>query len=179
MISIGFTGHRPNKIGGYDRNNPTREKIKNTVSLIINALADKNPKSALRFYCGGAIGFDTDAFDVAYHMKLTTEIPIEIVLAIPFKDQPIKWNKYDVEHYEDMIERADTCVYVDEEKRYMIDSVPVGRYNPIKMQKRNEYMVDHSNVIIACWDGTPGGTGNCVKYARAQNKTIWLIEPNI
>ncbi|PAD70641.1 hypothetical protein CHH83_02225 [Bacillus sp. 7586-K] len=45
------------------------------------------------------------------------------------------------------------------------------------MQKRNEWMVDNSDYVIAVWDGTKGGTGNCVKYAQKQNKYITTIKP--
>ncbi|MNP85294.1 hypothetical protein D3C76_1849670 [compost metagenome] len=45
------------------------------------------------------------------------------------------------------------------------------------MQKRNEWMVDNSKFIISVWDGTKGGTGNCVKYAENKNKHISNINP--
>jgi hypothetical protein len=33
-------------------------------------------------------------------------------------------------------------------------------------------MVDHADMVIALWDGTSGGTANCVNYAKAQHKQI-------
>lgn len=41
-----------------------------------------------------------------------------------------------------------------------------GRYAPEKMQRRNEWMVDHCTEVVALWDGTPGGTANCLRYAN-------------
>ena len=38
-------------------------------------------------------------------------------------------------------------------------------------------MVDHSDCVIAVWDGSRGGTGNCVEYARKQEKHILYITP--
>ena len=32
--------------------------------------------------------------------------------------------------------------------------------------KKNEYMVDNSDYVIAVWNGKPSGTGNTVTYAR-------------
>jgi len=52
-----------------------------------------------------------------------------------------------------------------------------GAYSPHKMQLRNQYMVDRCDVLIAVWDGTPGGTGNCVGYAKKQGKEIFRITP--
>jgi hypothetical protein len=34
------------------------------------------------------------------------------------------------------------------------------------MQIRNEWMVDHCTHVAALWDGSPGGTGNCIRYVR-------------
>ena len=45
------------------------------------------------------------------------------------------------------------------------------------MQKRNEYMVDLADRVIAVWDGSKGGTANCVKYAEKVGKEIIRIEP--
>lgn len=39
-----------------------------------------------------------------------------------------------------------------------------GLYAGFKMQIRNEWMVDRSQRICALWDGSPGGTGNCLAY---------------
>ena len=46
------------------------------------------------------------------------------------------------------------------------------------MDKRNRYMVDHTDFIIAVWDGRPSGTGKIVTYARGRNgKLINVIDP--
>ena len=45
------------------------------------------------------------------------------------------------------------------------------------MQKRNEYMVNNSDYVIAVWDGKPSGTGNTVRYAESKGKTIITIKP--
>ena len=33
-------------------------------------------------------------------------------------------------------------------------------------------MVDNCTHVLAMWDGSEGGTANCVKYAQAVNKPI-------
>ena len=45
------------------------------------------------------------------------------------------------------------------------------------MQKRNEYMVNESDKVIAVCDGSKSGTYNCIKYAENQNKEIIVINP--
>ena len=42
----------------------------------------------------------------------------------------------------------------------------------------NEWMIDNSAVVISVWDGTSGGTANCVKYAKKQKTKIWRITPD-
>ena len=50
-------------------------------------------------------------------------------------------------------------------------------YKPWLMQKRNEYMVNLSDKIIAVWNGSKSGTQNCIKYATKLGKEIIRIEP--
>ncbi len=45
------------------------------------------------------------------------------------------------------------------------------------MQVRNEYMVDRADLVLALWNGTPGGTGNCVRYARTRGVPVFVIDP--
>ena len=53
-----------------------------------------------------------------------------------------------------------------------------SHYSPDCMDKRNRYMVDHADFIIAVWDGRPSGTGKTVTYARDRNgKSIIVIDP--
>ncbi len=45
------------------------------------------------------------------------------------------------------------------------------------MLKRNRYMVDNSDIVIAVWDGRSGsGTGATVNYAKKQGKKVIIIE---
>lgn len=45
------------------------------------------------------------------------------------------------------------------------------------MQKRNEYMVNNSDYIIAVWNGKPNSTGKTVKYAQSKGTKIIRIDP--
>ncbi|GMX64545.1 hypothetical protein Elgi_38140 [Paenibacillus elgii] len=76
-----------------------------------------------------------------------------------------------------MLQIADEVVYVDELPNYQVDRVSIGEYHIAKMQKRNEHMVDESRIMVACWDGSKGGTGNCVNYITKSSKTLYHINP--
>lgn len=59
----------------------------------------------------------------------------------------------------------------------IIKLVSDEEYKPWLMQKRNEYMVNLSDKIIAVWNGSKSGTQNCIKYATKLGKEIIRIEP--
>lgn len=71
-----------------------------------------------------------------------------------------------IELYNYILSRADYIKYVSE-----------NNYTQNCMQKRNEAMVDSCNIVLAVWDGSSGGTCNCVNYARKRNKNIYIINP--
>lgn len=55
--------------------------------------------------------------------------------------------------------------------------VVADHYEADVMQKRNEYMVDHSDIVLAVWNGKKSGTKNCIKYAEKMGKKVEYIEP--
>ena len=48
------------------------------------------------------------------------------------------------------------------------------QYSPFCMQKRNQYMIDKSDCVLAFWnqDILQGGTVNTIRYAKSKNKHI-------
>ena len=183
MITVCFTGHRPNKLGGYDWNNNQNAIIRNRIRSAILKLIDSNPdEKEFRFISGMAIGVDQFAMHEVLEIKNGMPDSINIITecAIPFKNQASKWfSKDDTNRYEYQLSVADRLIYVDTLDKYKIKGYNEDTYHPAKLQKRNEYMVDSSEVIIAVWDGTAGGTKNCVDYAKKNGKEIIFISPNI
>lgn len=175
VFTVSFTGHRPDKLGtGYSITGERVQAYSDMLRAEIVKLIEQ--RGAKRFISGGALGIDQIAFWTVH--KLQQEgYDVENVLAVPFKLQYSNWhNKELVTWYHAMVKRADEVVYVDTIDKYATNA-PVDIYTPLKMQKRNEYMVDYSHVVIACWDGTSGGTGNCVRYVREQNKELIQVMP--
>lgn len=72
--------------------------------------------------------------------------------------------------YNNILNKADEVIIVS-----------YGNYAAWKMQKRNEHMIDrlsnNNDFLIAVWDGSSGGTANCIKYAKNMNKNIIHIDP--
>ena len=48
-------------------------------------------------------------------------------------------------------------------------------YSPACMQRRDRYMVDHSMLLIAAFDGTAGGTRYTVEYALRRGIEIFDV----
>lgn len=175
-MKIAVTGHRPSKLGdAYDLMHPTNISIGITMRNFILAKAgyqaetnrfDTDEKVLL--ISGMALGVDTIWAMVA--LKLKDQFPgkFELECAIPCANHANRWKKVDQDRHADIQRRADAVTMVSEEA-----------YAPYLMQKRNEYMVDKADILLAVWDGTKGGTGNCVKYAVKKGSTIFQYHPTI
>lgn len=181
MITVCFTGHRPSKLGGYDWNDKFNVKIRDNIKEVLETLLKHYPNEQFHFIFGGALGFDQFATQVALELKneyKNRKITLEI--AVPFKNQPNKWfNKEDIKRYNNQLKLTDKVTYVDKLEKYKIPGFKEGLYHPVKMQKRNEYMVDNSNIIIAYWDSSKSGTGNCIRYAKKKNRKVINIYDKI
>lgn len=78
---------------------------------------------------------------------------ITLEAAVPFAGQSEHWGAAQRQRYEALLARCDTVTVLQE------------HYSPGCMMKRNRYMVDHADLIIACYDGKSGGTLNTLRYA--------------
>ena len=159
MILAG-SGHRPDKLPdkatGYDYNNPVYKYIKTELYKIIDEL------KPTKIISGMALGFDTILAQTAI------ELSIPFIAAIPFVGQEKIWPQSSKDTYNKLLNLAAEKVIVCE-----------GGYAAWKMQKRNEWMTDNSDELVACWDGTNGGTKNCIDYALSMNKKIHRINPSL
>jgi DNA polymerase elongation subunit (family B)/uncharacterized phage-like protein YoqJ len=147
------TGHRPNKLGGYDA-----ESKQILFDYAVELLSKSKPDKIIS---GMALGWD---FAIAY---AAIKLGIPLVAAVPFKDQPSKWFKDDINSYYELLDQATEVVYVDAQLGYGNYEVSIGKYHIDKLSMRNKWMVDNSDYILALWrPGEPGGTKNCVDYAK-------------
>ena len=158
-MKVCVTGHRPDKLYGYDLNHKNYTKLK---KLLKDLLVDLGCTEAIS---GMALGVDT-LYALAVLELRDEGYPIKLHCAIPCKNHCSAWSSASRKQYADILAKADKVVLVSDEE-----------YKPWLMQKRNEYMVDRADKVIAVWNGTSGGTANCVKYAKAEGKHIIRITP--
>ena len=118
------------------------------------------------FISGGALGVDQDFAEAVLHAKqIHPEIKLEI--AVPCKNQADHWSKVAQLRYFSILERADKVVVLSE------------HYTRFCMQKRNEYMVNRSGLVLAYWNGEEtGGTWNTISYAKISQKKIIIRDLN-
>lgn len=158
-MNIAITGHRPNKLGNdYNLTSDLIHKIK---KRIINILYGINTQDTV-LITGMALGIDT------LFAKIAIENNIPFIAAIPCKNHWAKWPQKSVDLYQQILQH----------KLCTINNISTQPYNQYCMQKRNEWMVNNCDLLIAVWDKSSGGTANCVKYAQSQNKEIIFINPN-
>jgi len=146
MIVAG-TGHRPNKLGGY--NNDSYLKL---VKIAEDWIHENKPTKIIS---GMAQGWDQALAQAAINLS------IPFIAAIPFRGQESVWSYKGQKYYDNLLTKAESVEYICDEG-----------YAPQKMQIRNKWMVDKSDVVLAMWDGTNGGTYNCIKYAQSKEKRI-------
>ena len=144
---VSVTGHRPNKLGGY-----STKAFEHLVSIFTVWLEENKPEEAIS---GMALGVD-QAFAVA-----AIRLNIPVAAYIPCLNHSCKWPTPSQELYTRILNKCSRTVQVTE-KTYTNDC----------MNKRNEAMVNDADLVLAMWDGSSGGTGNCVKYAEKRNKQL-------
>jgi uncharacterized phage-like protein YoqJ len=166
-LAIAFTGHRQLK-GNYP---PSKEwrTVFDTILYYIMEL--NNEYKELHFASGGALGFDQVAAEAVIRAQ-TLGANATLTFVIPFPGFQKRWPAKSQEHLEQLQQMATKVVFVDNDPTY----------KPYKLQKRNEYMVNRSDMILALIEQglTKGGTFNCIKYAYSlgDTKTIMCINPN-
>lgn len=155
---VSFTGHRSDKIGGWNLPNPTYISICRQIEKI---LRDLKPSECIS---GMALGFDSYAANVCIN------IGIPFIAAIPFIGQEKAWPEKSQKTYNKLLSKAKEIVIVSD-----------GGYSAAKMQIRNEYLVNNCNILVSCFrlGETSGGTFNCIQYAKKVNKQIIAVDPDM
>lgn len=165
-MKIAITGHRPHKLGNdYDLTSPLIAWIKYRILYIVDfyimdTLAQLD--NGVTLITGMALGIDT------LFAKIAIENNIPFIAAIPCLGQESKWIDKSKKLYREITNHP-LCT---------AELVTNTHYTYACMQKRNEWMVDNCDLLIAVWDGTTGGTKNCVDYATKVGKQIIRINPN-
>lgn len=159
-----ISGHRPKKLfgrNGYDLLDPRWTAIRKAIRSVL----EKNHAEEL--WTGMALGTDMIAALAVIDMQ-DDGLDIQLNAAVPFKghNDP-RWPEKTRMLYDAILYRSSR-----------VELVTDGTFSTWALEKRNRYMVDHSGCLIAVYNGAPGGTANCIKYARTRHMPIWYIDPS-
>ena len=157
-----FTGYRPAKMPfGYDENDPRCVEFKARLWDTIEALIGEG---YAHFISGGALGMDMFAAEAV--LELNEKYPwIILEMVSPFDAQADRWNdEYRMRH-DRLFAAADIVTATGHE------------YTKACMFRRNRYMVENADLLLAAYDGQQGGTAMTVEYAREVGVPIRMIMP--
>ncbi len=158
-----FTGYRPQKLPfGFDEDDIRCKMLKQILRKdIIHMIEDFG---VTHFISGMALGVDTFAAEIVLEMK--AKYPqVQLECAIPHETQSKHWPELSRNRFFDLVSRCDT------------ETLLQTQYTTDCHQRRNRYMVDQSDYVIAVWDGQAGGTESTVRYARKCKKNVLVINP--
>jgi hypothetical protein len=178
-MKITVTGHRPPKGGlTYDYKGPGVQHPRNELEGVLNL---NKPELV---YIGMAIGFDIIVAITCYKRG------IPYVAVIPFVGQERKWPAESAKLYFFLLKNAKyihitdlnkDCSY-DEYKKLKVTMDTTSIFGvALLMDKRNQWQTDQltgdEDFLLSFHDGSPGGTNNCINYAKSKGKKIINIQP--
>lgn len=158
-----FTGHRPKGFPWKDNEmDPGCILLKETLAKQIRRLVDSGVKEWLS---GMAQGVDLWAAEAVLGLK-TKNPALRLHCILPCEGQEAKWPVAEQERYRSILRQADEAICVNQE--YTADCMLV----------RNRYLVEHSSVLLAVYNGTyRSGTGMTVRYAKQLGREGIVIDP--
>ena len=158
IMTVAFTGHRPEKLPwGTEENSAEgvlfKFRLRETLEYLIG-------RGYTDFLSGAARGFDTIAAEMV--ISLREIYPwIRLTVVLPCADQARKWDDVDRARWENIVTNSD---HVETLAR---------TFDRGCMFRRNRYLVNHADLVLACYDGDPhSGTGMTVNYAHKRDVKV-------
>ena len=149
-----FTGHRPGKL------KQDEQTVKRLLAASINQAVTRGYTT---FITGMAQGTDIWAAEIVLDMR--RENPeLRLICALPHPNFEQSWRMDWRNRYNAIRAAAD------------LERTICPAYSKAAYQKRNVWMVDHSALVIAVFNGESGGTLNTIRYAQQNQVEIMYAE---
>jgi len=149
-----FTGHRPGKL------KQSEKEIKAVLSKAIDQAIQRGFRT---FITGMAQGVDLWAAELVIERKQANP-DLHLICAIPHPGFEHSWSPDWQNRYHNVLNSAD------------LSRIISPHFSMSCYQKRNMWMVDHSSLLIAAFNGEPGGTRNTIQYAQQTHVETIFIE---
>lgn len=149
-ICVAFTGHRTYCGDGAD-----------ALRRTVEALYERGFRV---FLSGMAVGFDLAAAETVLEMRARRS-DVRLVAVVPFEGQQTRFSAADRARFDRVLAAADEVEVLS----------PV--YHRGCYAVRNDFLVDHAAVVVAWYDGMPGGTHYTVRRALRRGLEIINLHP--
>ena len=155
-----FTGHRPEKLPwGKEERDPRCICLKERLA---QALEEAYRDGYRHFICGMARGADFYFCEAVLALrKRHPEVRLEA--AIPCEEQAARWSDGERERYFSLVEQCD------------VETMVQPHYDRGCMLRRDRYMVDGADILLAYCTRESGGTAYTIKYAREQGVPVQML----
>lgn len=139
-----FTGHRPEKL----------QQTEKAIRKMLEREIVKAMDSGIHVFLSGmARGVDIWAAEIVLHLR-DSGCNVKLICACPYAGFERGWSADWQRKYRAVLRSADLVRYICPE------------YSPACFRIRNAWMVDHAALVIAVFNGQPGGTKSTIDYAE-------------
>lgn len=149
-----FTGHRPEKLAVSEEH---------LTVLLEDAIERAVEQQFTTFITGMAKGVDLVAAEIVLRLR-ERDSQIKLIAALPYPDFGLHWSDGWTERFQAVLSAADLkqCI--------------CPRFSYSAYQARNEWMVNHSGLVIAVFGGEKGGTKNTLDFAEKKRVPCVIID---
>lgn len=162
-LALCFSGHRPEKLPGKGKD--SEPAFCHLLSVLYMEIDIALKEGYTVFYSGMARGIDLWAAKFVIEQRFSHP-EIKLICVIPYKKQNQNFRGTDKWDYSYVLSEADEVICLNEE------------YTKSCLRERNEYMVNHSDKLIAVMSNPRSGTGMTVNMARKKGIDIKKIDIN-
>lgn len=152
-----FTGHRPEKLSIPE--NRLAELLEAEIRKAID-------RGFTTYITGMAKGTDLIAGETVLRLR-EQDARLKLICALPHPGFGLHWGGGWTERFQRVLSEADLTRCV------------CSRFSYASYQIRNEWMVNHSSLVIGVFNGQCGGTKNTLDYAQRKGVPYIVIPGNI
>lgn len=149
-----FTGHRPEKL------KLSEQKL---AALLETEIKRAIASGFTTYITGMAKGVDLIAAEIVLRLRERDD-RLKLICALPHPGFGQHWGGGWTERFQRVLAQAD------------LSRTICPNFSRASYQTRNEWMVRHSALVIAVFNGEPGGTKNTLDFAQKSNVPCVVID---